>query len=637
MAVYTTTDRSAYAALAEELSDSRGERLVGDVSELDRGEPVLHVFHPRDTVAGELLALQKRQLREGASSSFGVVSARTPSSARALYEREPPAHGDHLILARQVDRPLRTEESGLTLLTRSDATPERFETLESSGLASLSAMTDGRTIHGYLSGGYLCGFPSSLSGLERDGHQPPCLTPDGRDCPLEGDLVVVDELEIPHVFYNSCSSIVPNSPTGIPVSAGQAFLEGAVSMIGGYRTMSGRPHEAALHHGLLRAGYSAAERCYLLNRNAHAIDLKSYPYVLYGRPSVTVHDPVEQRYETTVSRTDDGARVTATDVDAHVIDLEIEDTFGSDDLYVVNELERYSEAELFYSAFEEDDHVRLLVFSWGRFEAPELSFRIETQDVWEEDYRIIKRSRRNLRRLDDFGLVDRKVRNQLSNLRNRATGLSGAVDRVAFDANEHFDVRSRIDAIRTDLAAIEDRLRGTLADRDDSFISNDYGERVVAADVSRHDDDCHRCGRPVFTKTTGTTFNDAKRTIGVCPRCAKQFDVPADGASVNYPVVHDPSPVTERTTTLDVSFTNPKRGPVRAVFYPWLKRDVEEGGDHQYFDPEVTRTTLAPGERRTVTFELDASTLNNEVYTVNAYVIGNLDIYVGRSRLLVDL
>ena len=82
-----------------------------------------------------------------------------------------------------------------------------------------------------------------------------------------------------------------------------------------------------------------------------------------------------------------------------------------------------------------------------------------------DTYEIVRDSSRNFRRLDDLGFLDGKARNQLENLKNRGINLSTTSGDVLFDANQCYQIESRIERVESDLDAIERRLMSDLNDR----------------------------------------------------------------------------------------------------------------------------------------------------------------------------
>lgn len=637
MPVVTPTLDDEYGAVAAEIADRRGERVHGSLESAGVGE-LLYVAGPGELTEHRLLALQRRLDDRGPTAgSFGVITGLTPERALALYERTPAGDGIHCVMLRKEDRDVRSPDEATEVLTRETATVDRFERLVEAGLSSLSAMTDGQSIHTFLSDGYLCGFPSDVDVTGYDDPQPNCVVDGERDCPLEGELIPVDDLSIPHVFLNSCASMVPsNSSRGLPVHVGMGLLAGATSLIGGYRPMHGLPQEAALHHALLRAGRPAAERCYLLNRNAHAIDLKAYPYAAFGRPDATVADPVEPEATVEVVA-DDEPLVRCRNVSAHVVDVTVPgDAVAGKSPVLRNDVEAQADWPLYYAAFPTDDGVRVLVYSWGRIETDELRFRLVDGESRTADHEVMRSSLSNVRGIDRLGLLDRKARGQLKNVRNRVGGLADEAYRQRYDANAYREADDRLDRVLDDLEDVRERLLSILDGRGPGFLSEDYDDRVVKTGVGTADDDCYDCGRPVFTTRVADVAREVERRLGFCPYCINVFDVPATADGPAYPEIRgDLSLASTARTEITVSFTNPLDRTMDATVYPWLWSNWDEHRGAPVFAPDSTTARLDPGETFAASFELDVAPLEPENYSVYAYVVGNLDVFLSCRKLVV--
>lgn len=637
MPVVTPDQDDEFGAVAAEIADRRDERVHADVPSAGAGE-LLYVAGPMALTEHRLLALQRRLADRGPSAgSFGVITGLTPERALALYERAPSESGTHCVMLRKEDRDVRSPDDRTEVLTRETATVDRFERLADEGIASLSTMTDGQSIHTFLSDGYLCGFPSAVDVTAYDDPQPNCVVDGERDCPLEGGLVPVDELSIPHVFLNSCTSMVPaNSSRGLPVHVGMGLLRGATSLIGGYRPMHGLAQEAALHHALLRAGRPAAERCYLLNRNAHATNLKAYPYATFGRPEATVADPVEPEATVEVVAGDE-TLVRCRDVSAHVVDVTVPGAaVDGPSPALQNDVEAQADWPLYYAAFPEDDGVRVLVYSWGRIETDELRFRLVGDEPRVADHEVLRSSLSNVRGLERLGLLDRKARGQLRNLRNRVAGLADDEYRRRYDANAYRVSGGRLDGVLEDLTNVRERLVSILDGRGPGFLSEDYDDRVVKTGVGTAEEDCYDCGRPVFTTRVADVSRAVERWLGFCPYCINVFDVPAVGDAPAHPrVLGDLTLAPAARTEVTVEFTNPLDRTMEATVFPWLWSNWEEYRGEPVFTPGSTTTRLGPGETHAAPFELDVAPLAPETYSVYAYVVGNLDVYLSCRKLVV--
>lgn len=314
-----------------------------------------------------------------------------------------------------------------TVLTRESATAEVLVDLVDDGLHSLSPMLDGQSIHTFLSDGFICGFPSDVDVSNYNDPLPICVDDGDRNCPLDGELVPADSLTIDHVFINSCASTIPSGcVTGLPVNVGLGLLKHASSLIGGYRPKDGLPQEAALHHALLRAGYSAAERCYILNKNSHALDFEAYPYVVFGQPEHALSVSPDRSY--TVDVTDGGdakSIVAVSNVNDHVVDVVLSDVPQCDASRTAlrNRLDDQKDWPLFYSTFREPTRVRVLVYSWGKIQADQLEFEMTTDALPNSDFDRISNSIANATGLKRLGMLDRKAQGQLTDIQNQIAGL----------------------------------------------------------------------------------------------------------------------------------------------------------------------------------------------------------------------
>lgn len=639
MPVVTPAPGNEYGSVAATIADRRGERVSTDLEETGDGN-LLYVVAPDSLSEHAILALQRRLFERGPDAgAFGIITGLTPELAISLYEREVQDDGTHCVLLRKEDRDIRSPDDTTLVLTREDATVDRLRDVVDDGMASLSTMTDGQSIHTFLTDGYICGFPTDADVTDYDGSQPNCVEAGERDCPLDGELIPVENLAVPHVFLNSCASMVPsNSSHGLPVHVGMGLLRGAASLVGGYRPMHGLPQETALHHALLRAGYTAAERCDLLNRNAHATNLKPLPYATFGRPGITVSDPKASRGTVDV-RSGDLTAVRCHDVSAHVIDFRIpSDAAGDARPLLENSLEAHADWPLFYTTFQDSGGMRVLVYSWGRIQAEELRFRVLPDGSRSADRAVMRSSLANARKLDRLGLLDRKARGQVKSLRNRVDGLAEQQYRQEYHANAYRDVSRRLDGVLDDVENLGERLLAILERRGPGFLSEDYDDRVRKTDVKVATTDCYDCGRPVFETSVADATGVVERCLGFCAYCINVYDVPALGAgNPTHPVVHgDLTLSTPACTEIAIEFTNPRDHHVDAIFYPWLWSNWDEHRGESVFIPESTTARLEPGETRTETFELDVGPLNPGTYSVYGYVLGNLEVYLSCRKLVVS-
>lgn len=636
MPVLTPDPDDRYGDVARRIADERNEPLRTDLDG-STDATVLYVGDPLELTEGTLLALQRRLADRGPDDgAFGVVTGRTPTEAADLYRRRPTRGSKHGVILRKEDRDVRSPDDGVTVLNRDSATAENFSSLVESDLGSLSLMTDGQSIHTYLSDGYVCGFPTT-DDVPFEGNLPRCVENGERNCPLDGELIPADELEVPHVFLNSCASMLPrNSSNGLPVHVGLGLLSNATSLIGGYRPRTGTVEETALHHALLRSGYTAAERCYLLNRNARSVGLEAFPYVTFGRPDIAYGTPDEPSYRVETVELDDGLRVEFEDVAAHVLDVEVETDVPVDEsrLTARNLTHEHADWPLYYVTFATDSGVRLLVYSWGEIRADGLQFRIDFRPH-RGDLERVRRSLANVESLNRLGLTDRKIRGQTENLHNYVTSTTDLVEECRHHANAHFELASRVETMHDQIDAIEDRLLSNLAERGPDFLFGDYRERVLTRRTGADARGCPNCGRPVFEKRAEDLRRTLERRVAFCPKCINVYDVPVDGDGTGFEVEGSFLDVTDDEMAFETSFANGVDAPMRVTYYPWLWSDEEEFRGEDVFDPGVVRTTLDPDESNAETFSADVSGLPPGTYSVYAYVLADLQLYLAARRLVV--
>lgn len=625
MHVYTPSRSSPYGELATQIASEESARVVTDVP-VESDETVLYVVSPETLSEKTLLRLQRRLLDRGPDDGrFGVITGLSPAHARRLYDATPGEDGEHALVLRQEDKDRHTYDSS-TVLTRDESTVENLERLNEDGLESLSFMINSRSLHAFLTGGYVCGFPQSVSPSSFDGSQPGCVVDDSISCPLDGDILRAETLTADHVFLNSCLSMVPsNSATGMPVHVGMGVLAGTTSLIGGYRPMDGIEQETLLHYCLLRAGYDITERCYLLNRNAHALDLKSHPYAVFGRPDHRIATATPSTYD--AEYRPETSELVVQNVDSYVIDVTIPAHNGR--TYLRNQSRTHEDAPLFYTAIPNGDSVRLLVYSWGPIRADQLRFSIHGRPG--SDDGLITATHRNARRANAIGLLDNKAQGQIKNLGNKLSGVPELRDRTKYDTNAYREYERRLDSCRSDVENITERTIQLLASRGPGFLSEEYEDSTSVADASQAPDPCSNCGRPIFLKRAESPTTDTTRVRGICPNCINVFDVPDDDplcwpeVSGTFSADGDDSP------TVRLSFLNQSDERMYAVFYPWLCADDEAYRNADVFTPDREAAELAPGEQRTMSFEVATARLPDDEYPVYGYVVANGTIYMGAN------
>ena len=640
MILLCTDPGGPYRDLAEEFAAEYATEVISTVAEVGRG-PVLYVTDPTTVGEDVVLSLQQRLLEQGPETgAFGIITGHTPSAARTLYDRGRASRADdtgtrdsHAVLLREETKDWFSYDDETTVLTGDDVTVEALSS-SLSELQSVSMLVHGRSIHFFLSDGFLCGFPNAQS-HSFDGPQPYCVTDNGElDCPLDGDLLHADEVDIPHLFVDSCASMLPeNDFEGLPVHVGMGLLDGAESVLGVYRQIDSIPQLSVLHYCLLRAGYTAAERCYLLNRAAHAYNTAAFPYAPFGHPESAITSTADQSVE--VESIDD-TTVTLRNVDAHVVDVRLDLPVTSDELYVRNRTDELANAPLYAVAFQQEGAVRLLVYTWGRFELDELVLEVDDEPLCASDRDIVVDSLANAERLRPLKYLDSKAKGQLKSVRNRFEGIGDDLHEQRYNVNVYRQVEDQMEKLTEALERIENRVASTLTNRYSTFLSDDYRDDFRKTMTATVDRTCSNCDRHMFEKRMENPSGETRRLRGICPLCGVVYDVPDTERPPSWPHIEGEFvPVLDDSITFDISFENPLDRAVRATYLPWLGIDHDEFRGREVFTPDSVTTQLEPGERHSVTFELDASDLDGNEYWVCGYVIGNLNVYQGLRKMVV--
>ena len=635
-----TTDDEAFGELAERVARDRGEELHEEFGNVLAGdEPVVWVDSPSNFAEANLLALQQRLFDRGPEhGAFGLITGYTAAVAEDFYEsRAETTREDLLLFSRHLAPVLPDtlpDSPTARLLVDDEATVDAVETGTGARLRSFQAAAAGREIHISVSDGYLCGFPESQRVEDFPGPQPFCVTDGERDCPLQGDLLSTEAIDAAHVFLLSCTTAIDNGSAGLPVHAAMGLLAGADSLIGSYRVSTSRPHELLLHHSLLASGYDVSERCYVLNRNADAHNLMAHSYVAFGRPDAAVADPHEPQFEVDV-RSD--GEIEITDIEGYVVDVSLTaDQVPSfaDRLYVRTSTD--VDAEVYYTVFEEDDDVRVILYTGGLMQFDQLKLELSGDRAAHVEREIALASVNNLPHVDRLGFLPETVDEQVGQYESQVRS---------------FIKQTRVEAFRTDAAEIADRQLASLqgherAIRDaflDRLLDNPstphrlYAPNTVADDVYTTDRRCPYCqDSPVFVEQVADWAGTRRRLLGCCGRCGPIYNVPARTRDTDpaYPVIHCELDTNgERHQSLDVSFENTTETPMRTTFQPVVDHmdNVGEG----YVEPVRREVVLHPGEAHTAEFTIDTDRLPNYRYKIRGQVVTNLDLYTAvRSTIL---
>lgn len=641
MVVYET---GGYDDVAEQVAADRGEAVVGELdAALASDERILYVAEPTSMDEQTMLRLQRRLLRRGPETGgFGVLTGYTPTAAAELYAPSETTDDGHCLVLGKLYEDWHTYDEETEVLLGEDVSTTALAAQNDRGLDSLAIFEDGWSIHLYLNDGYVCGIPETRATDDFDGPHPTCAIEGGGECPLAGERIRADQLDASHVFVNSCAPMLVNGVVGLPVHTGMSLLDGADSLIGSYRLVHSLHEEVLLHYALLRGGYDLAERCYLLNRNAHALGVKSFPYVGFGRPAATSHTARQSSADVTTAPRDDGVELHVSEFAGHVLDTTV-DLPSADRYYVRNLTDRFADAPLYYTAFEEDNRVRVLVYTWGYVEIDDLRLAVSTRPAGADDRLIAADAADGFRALDRLNLLDGKAAGQVTDLENKLGGLADDAYTERMEANGYREAADRADQLASAVDNVHDRLTSLLQTRSESFLFGSYKSRTVPAGAYPSDRSCRNCGTQVFVREMADVTDSFARALGTCPRCGYVFDVPAtDGEELPVPTVEpDLMNAAETTQEMCVQFTNPKSVPMQTTVYPWIKSERDDYHGIRLFDPDQRRRRLDPGETVRCEFELDLTQLDESEnpkenkYHVFGFVIGNGNIYSGSSRLFV--
>lgn len=641
MVVYTT-DEGGYLEVARAIADDRGERLSTELP-TETDEPVLYVDSPSNVNEGTLLKLQQRLEAKGPDrGAFGVVTGYTPESAAELY-RDPSARNDeHAILVQIPYKSFSSDDfeddADATALVGDEASVENLRELGGRDLASLAIQTHGWPIHLNLPDGYVCGVPETVSVEDYDEPHPHCISDGEVNCPFDEDVISAQSLSASHVFVVSCSSMIANGMSGLPVHVGMGLLDGADSLIGSYRAGASLPHEPILHYCLLRAGYALSERCYLLNRNSHANGVMAHPYVPFGRPDAGVESSDRRELDYSLRRDSDGVALDVSPAGNYVVDVSVPaETFEGDPerLYVRNAAPEERETPLYYVAFEEGDELRILVFTGAQMD-DELQLQLDETPTGHDRKRTYAASLENAQENKNLGILSGKAKNQLDDLWYQLHNLPEEIASERYDADAHRWIRGEVAELSSGVEAIRDELTETALEGE--YFQNYYRSRAVDDEVFVADGDCFQCGRDVFIKQISDGYS-TYRAIGHCPRCGQIYDVPTTDGERDPPhptVRGDLLRSDRRMREIEIEFENPESYPMDAVFAPTLRHDGNATADGEsYFEPATVQKTIPAGASATASFVLDTELVADNQHYLFGRVVGNDAVYSGNTVLLV--
>lgn len=635
--IFTRAADGPYAALAREIAADRDEPVVSDINRVRQADNVLIVDAPRSIQPSDLHAVQTRFMEaEPYTLNAGLITGRTPEEARDLYfnraqsgERAARSgNTQHCVAVPDANESIGTNDDAAALLTGDSVRRARLRGLTDGGLDSLSAVLHGSHMFARLGDGLLTGFPAAPADVSFDGHQPPFVDADEGTQRVEESSIRADTLEIPQIFLDGCSALLRNMNDGKdqPVHAALGLLANAETMIGTYRITECVEHHGPLHHNLLRAGYSAGERAYVLNRSAVTAGIEPYPYVVAGLPS---HEPSpgtvrEQAYTATVDCADDRCFVTVADVDTPIIDIRVPaDVFPADaDTFAVRCVDG-PKHPLYYTAFREGDEIRVVINAWGLIVADRFEFEVAPA-------RTVGESRSRLAALAPDDTPDTTVTRMATltetvpeaesvlwaDLPERATRQSMKECRSALRrANEKVSTeRFAVQSYRETLDALAEasdhlerarvNLLETIRERESDSIQDLYAPRTDTARPETLDSDCPYCTGTVYLRVREDRFGSAGRALGICANCAYVFDAPHDEDGLVFPRLwgnfHG---VAADSETVSVEFENPLDRPTTAV----CRLSVEQLPDENVVGQPTREMVLEPGETVTLDYTLDVA------------------------------
>lgn len=642
MVVVCDSGLSEFKKAARAIADARDDSLLSELQpELD-GD-IIYVCSPQDLEERIVLRLQQRLLERGPTNGgFGIITGLTGNVAEEMYfaGKEDTTEGNHCMALKKTKRPTdhAASDPDTTILNQEEVTVEKVNELRSDGLASFSIMTNARSIHTMLRDGYICGAPETHAVDDFDGPHPPCVNDDGTiECPLDGELIPADSFAPDHMFFNSCMSMIPgNNITGLPVHAGLNLIEGSQSVIAAYAPKTGNRYEVALHQALLRAGYSAKERCYILNKHSHAVNEESYPYALFGEPTSSVSAP-EQEYEVELENCPRGVEASISGIDGHVVEMTIasERLPGDTPLYVRN-VGPDTDSELCYSVFDEGEQTRVLIYTWGELKPDELRVQVGLA-VPRRQREIVKSSVENLQPLDRLNILGSKAQGQMDDLMNYYTKIPGRTRDAKYSVEQVEELRENYQTSHEKIQNICSQLLDSIPDKP-RYPLVWYTQRSSLVDVGLSDIDCPNCGRPLSTKISEDTVSGYRRIYAPCPMCVVAYAVPLHDSDeeISVPLfTSDTTYDTNGVKSISLAFTNPTDKHMEATYFLYPVDDQGEFDDESIQRNRI-KAEIEPGEQVTKEFEVDITEIDDGVYPIYGYVVGNLDIYHGAGSVTIQ-
>ncbi|USZ70019.1 hypothetical protein NGM10_17635 (plasmid) [Halorussus salilacus] len=546
------------------------------------------------------------------SPRIGIITGRTVSEARSLYfDRTPAGDEDALVVRGIGDEPELGYEDSL-ILTGSDVTANGIKDITSDRFNSFSILANGKYIHQFLSGDYLCGFPSDEQEFEFTEPQPNCVGNGEMDCPKNGNIIKADTIEADHIFLNACNPIL--SETAIsPVNVGLSLLSNATAMIASPRVIRVESLLVVLHHALIKAGYDAGERTYLLNRCAEGIGVERIPFLLFGRPEAVPPTNESGDWSLNIEHRPGRLEMRLENISAPIVDLELP-LIDPGDVHVTMD---DGEKDLpYHTIFKEGDHFRLLLFDWGYLEMESLNIQIKTDRVSDEFA-----SELEALRSPDRPFFSKKTERQLENARNLIGGSSKYRRRAAFNTDARTELRERYERASDEIGRAMESFIDDMLANPPRRLEATYLTDCTTDDIEHQYGECPYCGRAVTRRTYRDVLGVIDRNVIDCVECAYIADTPYSFMAV---LLHGTTQMeADSTPEWELQFQNPYDETV-AISYG-ITTSADTVDPESAYDPCRGRVTVEAGDLVRIPIQIDATQFDKDSrdgdYPVHAYVI----------------
>lgn len=632
---------SPYFELAEEIAADRGEKVISDFQYVHEG-PVFYVAAPSEIREDVVIKLISRLVEDGPmDGAFGIITGHTVESARNLYFRDQRTDGDHCVFSNLADLDWDSTDKNVTIFSGPDATSGNLERSMADGLTSLSVFTEGRSMHLKTADGFICGFPNLDLDIDFNGRQPYCVADGEMDCPYDGSLIPAHEVDVSHMFVNSCVSMLPgNDFESVPVHVGLGLLEQVTTLIGAFRPGYALSQECLLNQALLQDGYSAAERCRLLNKNAKALSMGAMPYELFGRPGHRLNNEKQRGFNVDIEIDGRTADLEFQNVNTNVLDVRVPN-FGqfavNNRFFLRTGLGSSPDVPIFYSAFSEDDDARILIYSYETLTYNSLPVQVSPDPDWIRRHRDVMEQIENLRALRRLDIVGNSFDEYLQDFANNVRTLPSAIEKATYDADAFRHIAERNHHLDSILEKCEEQLITTLEDRYLPLLHSDYDKSVVYRQAEKTHLRCPYCQRETFASTGKSVDGNHARTQCTCAMCGFIFDRPGDVASLTpYPQIKgNLLNVHQGSIDFEISYRNDGDKPTSVTFLPWLGTEYDEYRGTEYFDRKTRTKTVPPKKVGHADFTIDFSSFMPNEYMISAFVIDEMAVYQGIRKAIV--